>query len=70
MKNSKATEEIREIRDALSLRLLSLTPEERSREFREAVTSFERASGRQVTTVDNSRACRTGREEPVMIGQH
>jgi hypothetical protein len=56
MRNSRATEEVREIRDRLSLRLLSMSQEERSREFREAVESFGRDSGRPVATVDRSKS--------------
>jgi tRNA A37 methylthiotransferase MiaB len=67
MKNSKATEEIREIRDRLSLRLQALTPEERSKEFQEAIDNFERASGKHVVTADYSRSSKTRAEDVVQV---
>jgi hypothetical protein len=67
MKNSKATNEIREIRDRLSLRLLSLTAEERSKEFQGAVDSFEMVSGRPVRTVNNSLSGKTRKEEMAQV---
>jgi hypothetical protein len=67
MKNSKATNEIRDIRDRLSLHLLTLTPEERSKEFQGAVDNFERATGRSVTTVNNSRSGKVPREELAQV---
>ena len=67
MRNSKATNEIREIRDRLSLHLLTLTPEERSEGFRKAVDWFEKASGKPVVTVNNSRSSMAGKEEPAPV---
>jgi len=58
MKNSKATNEIREIRDMLSLRLLSLTPEERDMEHEKSIKRFAEVMGRPIEAVDYSRSAK------------
>jgi len=60
MKNSKATNEIREIRDRLSLRLLSLTPEELDMEHDKSIKRFAEIMGRPIEVVDYSRSAKAG----------
>ena len=68
MKTSKATNEIREIRDRLSLHLMTLTPEERNRESEESMKKFAEVMGRPIEVVDYSRSGMAGKEEPAQKG--
>jgi hypothetical protein len=56
MKTSKAMDEIRKIRDENSLRHLSQTPEEFSKEMEESVNWFIKALGKPVKVIKNTKS--------------
>ena len=54
MKTSKVMEEIRKIRDANSIRHLSQTPEEFSKEMQESALWFVEAIGKPINVVNTT----------------
>jgi hypothetical protein len=67
MKPSKVMDELYKIKEECSLHLASLTPEERSGEFRQAVDWYEKTSGKPVKTVDYSCSGKAGKKEPARV---
>jgi hypothetical protein len=55
MPTSKAMDEIRKIRDENSLRHLSQTPEEFSKEMKDSVNWFINALGKPIKVVENAK---------------
>jgi hypothetical protein len=67
MDTSKAMDELRKIKEELSLLYLSQTPEERRRDSEEAIKIAEARLGRPIKTVDYSRSGQAAKEEAVHV---